>query len=58
MSILISLLMIFILVPTIFGGCGNGVSVEGGDKMISEKTIPPIDRSVPEVVETATFAMG
>lgn len=58
MGILISLLMVFILIPTIFGGCSSGVKVEGVDKMISDKTIPPIDRSVPEVIETATFAMG
>ena len=58
MGILISLLMIFILIPTIFGGCSSGVKVEEGGKMISEKTIPLIDRSLPEVIETATFAMG
>ena len=58
MGILISLIMVLVLIPTVFGGCNSAVNVEGGDEMVFEKTIPPIDRSVPEVIETATFAMG
>jgi len=58
MGLLISLLVIVLLAPALLVGCGGTEIVKGENNVIAETRIPPIDARVPEVTETATFALG
>ncbi len=58
MGLLMSLLVIVLLAPTLLVGCGGADIVRGGNTVLTEAKIPPIDTGVPEVIETATFALG
>ena len=58
MGLLLSLLVIVLLAPTLLVGCGGTEIVKGGNTVVTENKIPRIDERVPEVIETATFALG
>ena len=58
MGLLFSLLVIVFLAPALLIGCGGTEIVKGGSDVVTGNRIPPIDTRVPEVIETATFALG
>jgi hypothetical protein len=58
MGLLVSLLVIVLLAPALLAGCGDTEIVKGENNMLAETKIPLIDTRVPEVTETATFALG
>lgn len=58
-------LLVMFLVPVFTGfGCGDPTKEEEGNTLSAEETTlhkqnkPPIDQHIPEVLETATFALG
>ena len=56
--VLMSLLVMAILLPSFLLGCNSAESVGGENTVIPKDTIPAIDASVPDRIETATFALG
>ncbi len=63
--ILAMVLLVMFLVPVFTGsGCGAPTKEEEGNTLSAEETTlhkqnkPPIDQQIPEVLETATFALG
>ncbi len=42
----------------ILGSCIAPNSSKDGDQQVNDTIVPPIDRTVPAVVKTATFSVG
>jgi hypothetical protein len=42
----------------ILGSCIAPNSSKDGDRHVNDTIVPPIDRTVPAVVKTATFSVG